>query len=130
MNLEKFIELVFNNPENISIEYSNINGEERLIVNGEDLSGCGGSFDDQETLKLVADYKESIAQLDDCIFVEMLDEVANVIDLHELDSLLNQEHFTEEEAEIVEGQINYMKTIIHEKIAEKVQGLIELLEKF
>lgn len=130
MNLERLLELVFNNPDNISIDYSNINGEERLIVNGEDLSECKESFDDQETLELVAKYKENIAHLDDCIFVEMLDEVAGIIDLKELDSLLNQEHFTEAEAELVEGHINFMNTVIQEKIINKVQDLIELLGKF
>ena len=52
MNLEKFLELVLTNPDNISIQYSNINGEEKLIVNGKDLSKEEGEKFGELELKL------------------------------------------------------------------------------
>lgn len=128
--IEELFKMVMENPDNISIKYSNINGKESLIVNGKDFSLKEETFDDSKTLALVNEYKKNIELVDDCVFVEMLDEIKGIIDLKQLDELLNQESYTEEESELVVGVINYMNTIIHEKIQNKIQDLEELLERF
>lgn len=128
MNLEKLLELVFENPDNISIEYSNINGKEKIIVNGKELS----IFDDSEIKTLISEYKKNIELLDDCTFTEAMEalEDRSNIDLNQLDKLINQESFTEKEAQTIKAHIDFMSSIIHEKISNKIQVLTELLDKF
>lgn len=128
MNLEKLLELVFENPDNISIEYSNINGKEKFIVNGKELS----VFDDSEIKTLISEYKKNIELLDDCTFTEAMEalEDRSNIDLNQLDKLINQESFTEKEAQTIKAHIDFMSSIIHEKISNKIQVLTELLDKF
>lgn len=129
MNLEKLLELVFENPDNISIEYSNINGKEKFIVNGKELS----IFDDSEIKTLISEYKKNIELLDDCTFteaMEALEDRSENIDLNQLDKLINQESFTEKEAQTIKAHIDFMSSIIHEKISNKIQILTELLDKF
>ena len=43
--------------------------------------------------------------------------------------LISQESFTEDEAELIYGQLNFINTVIHEKLANKVQDMIELLDR-
>lgn len=128
MNLEKLLELVFENPDNISIEYSNINGKEKFIVNGKELS----VFDDSEIKTLISEYKKNIELLDDCTFTEAIEalEDRSNIDLNQLDKLINQESFTEKEAQTIKAHIDFMSSIIREKIFNKIQVLTELLDKF
>lgn len=131
MNLERLLELVFSNPDNISIEYSNVDGQERLTVNGEDLiPSPNETYDDTQVKQIIATYKENIKLLDDCTFVEVMEDIENIINLKELDSLLNQEHLTEDEAESVKGQLAFINTVIHEKLMTKIQNFIELVERF
>lgn len=131
MNLERLFELVLSNPTNISIQYQNINGEEKLTVNGEDLTPkLESKFDDSRVKQLISSYQENIEHLDDCVFVETMEEVAETIDIKELDRLLNQESFTEEEATDVESCIGFINATIHEKLTNKIQQLVETLEKF
>lgn len=132
MDLEKFLELLFANPDNIHIEYSNVNGQERFVVNGKEITNRkeGESFDDTEVLELIAEYKENLELLDDCIFMEMIDEVSEVIDLNQVNALLSQNHFTEGEAQVVTEYIMFMNKIIHEKLLCKIEDLSSLLERF
>lgn len=127
MNLERLFELALSNPTNISIQYQNINGEEKLIVNGEDLTS---TFDDSKVKQLISTYQKNIELLDDCVFVETMDEIAETLDIKKLDELFNQESFTEEEAADVENCIGFINATIHEKLTDKIQKLVETLEKF
>lgn len=129
MELERLLELLFENPQNINIQYSNINGKEKITVNGHDLSK-EEDYDDTEVKRLIKEYKDNINLLDDCTFVEVLDEMEDTINFKNLDTFMNKEHFTEEEAEFVKGQINMINTAIHEKLVNKIQEFNELLGKF
>lgn len=126
MNFEKFLELVFSNPENISIEYSNIDGKERLVVNGQELS----DFNDSEIIAKVSKFKQNIELLDDCTFTEVIEELSDSIDLNALNEFFDKEHFSEHEADEAESQINLINSLIREKITAKIQALTELLDKF
>lgn len=129
MDLEKFFELLFSNPDNIHLEYSNINGQESLRINGEEIIDTPDEFDDTTIKEYIARFKDNIQLLDDCTFVEVIDEVEHIIDIQSLDELISQESFTEDEAELVYGQLNFINTVIHEKLANKVQDMIELLDR-
>lgn len=124
MNLEKLLELIMNSPENISIKYSNINGEEKLIVNGEDLTN-----NNSQIRKKIADYKQNIELLDDCIFVSVLDELAEEeFDIKNFNDLLNQDTWIESEENCVSDSIDYVQSIITKHIVNKIEELQEMLE--
>ena len=128
MNLEKFIELLNNNLDSITITYKNINGEESLMVNGEPVTITEGeSFDDSDIKQEIAEYKQALDQLDDCVFIEAIEQVTG---LKEFDEMLNKEHFTEKEAQIVHNDIRFIKDIIVECIENKIIDLINVKEMF
>lgn len=129
MDLEKFFELLFSNPDNIHLEYSNINGQESLRINGEEIIDTPDEYDDTPIKEYIARFKDNIQLLDDCTFVEVIDEVEHTIDIQSLDELISQESFTEDEAELIYGQLNFINTVIHEKLANKVQNMIKLLDR-
>ena len=144
MDLEKFFELLLSNPNNVHLEYSNINGQESLRINGEELFGTPDKeeeekeeeekeekevYDDTAIKEYISNYKDNIQLLDDCTFVEVIEQVENVIDIQALDELLSQESFTQDEAELIYEQLNFINTVIHEKLVNKIQDLQELIDR-
>lgn len=127
MDLEKLLQLVLNCPDNFKLEYSNIDGQESLKLNGEELID---KYDDSEVKEYISKYKEDIELIDDCLFLEVIEEISETLDVQALDELLDQDSFTEEESELVYGQLTFIKAAFHEKIQNKIQDLEELLEKF
>lgn len=131
MNLEKLLELVFNDPDNISIQYSNINGKEKLIVNGKDLSDDNETFDDSEIKHFIEDYKEKFSELDDNIFDLIVKEAdKRGLNLSEMNQALEQEHYTEEEAINANNVITVMSDIIAHVIRREIDSLYTVLEKW
>ena len=130
MNLERLLEIVFNNPDNISFQYSNINGKEKLIVNGEDLSD-NETFDDTKIKELIKDYKERFNELDDNIFDLIVTEAdKRGINLSEMNQALEQEHYTEEEALNANNVITIMSDIISHVIKREIDSLQDILIKW
>lgn len=145
MDLEKFFELLLSNPNNVHLEYSNINGQESLRINGEELFGTPDKekeekeeekeeeekevYNDTAIKEYISNYKDNIQLLDDCTFVEVIEQVENVIDIQALDELLSQESFTQDEAELIYEQLNFINTVIHEKLVNKIQDLQELIDR-
>lgn len=127
MNLERLFELVFSNPSNINIQYQNINGKEKLVVNGEELT-TDKEFDDSKIIELVGKYRASIDSIDDCDFVKIMDEVGKHLDLKTFDELLTQKSYSEEDAAILESMINFTKLAIHEHLSNKIEDIKEILE--
>lgn len=131
MNLERLLELVFNNPNDISIQYSNINGDEKLIVNGEDLTDQGEPYDDSQIKEEIAEYKEKIEKLDDYIFELVIDEAEKRhFNLYEMNKGLELEHYTPQEETYASNVIEIMTELIQEVIKREVQKLIDTLEQF
>ena len=140
MDLEKFLELVFTNPDNISIQYSNINGKEKLIVNGKDLleegesnndSKIEESYDDSEIKKKIALYKEKIESLDDYIFEKVIDEAEqHHLNLCEMNKGLELEHYNQKEELFANNVICTMTELIQAVLREEIQKLVDTLERF
>lgn len=131
MNLEKLINLVLSDSD-ITIEYSNINGQEKLIVNGEQVKELSTEpeFDDSKILEKVAKHKEAIDSICDCIFQEGLEIIEESYDLVTMSNLMDQEHFTEEEAEVLDEFIDYANNIYQTIIADRIKNLERLYNKF
>lgn len=87
-------------------------------------------FDDSSTKEIVAEYKESIKALDDDLFLEIVDELSSKLDLKEFNSLLDLESFDEAQARKVEEMIDISTDVICLHLQHKIQGLVELYEKF
>lgn len=128
MDLEKLFNYVMSNPTNISITYSNIDGKEKLIVNGKDFSD---TYDDSEIKAKVAAYKENIDNLSDEIFERVLEKAEQEnFNLVEMNKGLELESFSEEDAIYANNVINLMSELIVETINEKMGALNDMLQRF
>ena len=87
-------------------------------------------FDDSATKEIVEEYKEGIKALDDDLFVEIVDKLKSKFDLNRFNELLDLESFNEEQAQEVEKMINISTDIICLHLQHKIQGMVELYEKF
>lgn len=87
-------------------------------------------YDDSRVKELVANYKRNMDKLDDCLFLEVLDEIKDHLDLKTFTELTEQESYSEEDAEIVKSMINFTSLVVHEHIVNKIQDLEELLTEF
>lgn len=122
-NMEEILNALLNG-EIKSLEYSFIDGKETLKINGEEIK----NEEESKIQSLIKEYKENIELLDDCTFVEVLDETP--FDLKHFDTLLNKKSLTKEESEYVEEAIKHMNNSIRNKLEEKIKDLTELIKKF
>ena len=89
-----------------------------------------GEFDDSTIKEIVKEYKEGIKALDDDLFVEIVDELKSKLDLTRFNELLDLESFDEDQAQEVEKMIDISTDIICLHLQHKIQGMVELYEKF
>ena len=89
-----------------------------------------GEFDDSTTKEIVREYKEGIKALDDDLFVEIVDKLKSKLDLTRFNELLDLENFDEDQAQEVEKMIDISTDIICLHLQHKIQGMVELYEKF
>lgn len=87
-------------------------------------------FDDSETLEVIKEYKESIKELDDETFLKATEDLKKLIDIKEFDSLLNQEHFNEEESNKVCDMMNKSTRLICLHLQSSIQDLARLYDRF
>lgn len=79
----------------------------------------------------IANYKRNLDLLDDCIFVDVLDELPTYnIDLKQFDELLNKEELTESEEIYVSYLIDFTNSLIRQHITDKIEDLNELIDNF
>ena len=88
------------------------------------------SFDDSDIKEIVAEFKDSIEELDDSIFLESLEKARSAVNVKRFNDLLALETFTEDEATEVTCLIDYFSQIISTTLQEKIQELFSLSEKF
>lgn len=95
MNLERLLELVFSNPDNLRVEYSNINGKETCFVNGINVLEKEETFNDQAIKEKISLYKENLKYLDEWIWNLVIDEATNRnFNLSEMDRILDLDSYT------------------------------------
>lgn len=126
--LNHLLKVIYSNPEKVKIEYNiNEDGNESLKVNGEELLP---KFNDSRIKEIINTYKANIDALDDCVFVEALEALEDEIDFKEMDKLLNQESFTQADANLAEDLINIVSESIKKHIKSKIEDLEEIYNKF
>lgn len=98
---------------------------------------CHESFNDTEIKWKVEMFKKNVNDLDHDVFLECLEELKENIPLKEFSDLLDQEHYTEEEAMRVDELIDNSTLIIHHVIQEWIEELVddyeeltEMIERF
>lgn len=88
------------------------------------------SIDDNVKNK-IANYKKNLDMLDDCIFIDVLDELVTYhVNLKQFDELLNKEELSESEEIYVLYLINFTNSLIRQHILNKIKDLNELVDKF
>lgn len=87
-------------------------------------------FDDSEIKRAVKDYKKNIKLIDDDMFVEISENLGNVIDLKEFDNLLNLESYTEEQADKVANMLGSAYHITRIHLEDKINNLVKLCNRF
>lgn len=79
----------------------------------------------------IANYKRNLDLLDDCIFVDVLDELSTYnVDLKQFDELLSKEELTESEETYVLYLIDFTNSLIRQHIINKIADLNELIDNF
>lgn len=87
-------------------------------------------FDDSYIKELIKDYKDSIKDLDDCVFVEAVDDFSSKVDLKRFNELLDKESFTETESNEVEEMIDASVDCIQAHLEDKINKLVEVYKRF
>ena len=82
-----------------------------------------------EVRDIVEEYKELIEELDDCLFVEIVEDLSNKISIKEFDELLNKEDLSKEEAFKLLNMIDVCKEYIAFHIENKIDNLRELYSR-
>ena len=80
-----------------------------------------------DTVELCEEFKESLEDLDDCLFQEIFE---NLEDNKEFDRLLNLDKFTKEESIKVRKMINVASKHIAHKLLERISEYQELYAAF
>jgi hypothetical protein len=131
--VENLINLILKNPNDIHIQYSNINGKEELFINGKEVvieseEDENPKFDDSEIKTEISNFKEVLQNLDDSMFLTFCEELGEMIDINDLNKLMDQDSFTKDEAEKVEGYLCESITLLCELIEEQLNHLNEIRE--
>lgn len=125
MNLKTLLDLIESGSD-LDIKYTFVNGKESLIVNGKEMI----AEYDESIHEEIKDYKDTLDVLDDCMFENGLDEIRDEYDIVTMDSLLNSEHLTADEAESVREFISYSKGVYRNLIEDKIDTLKNILYRF
>ena len=126
----KLIDLIFENPNDIHIQYSNINGEEKLLINGQEVKEESLEFDDTEIKNSIAQFKENLKKVDDNLFITFCESLGQIMDVNEFNKLLDLESFNKAEAEHVGCLMQQSKNVLIELINSRIEYLNDLKEMF
>ena len=127
MNLKELFKTLLQCNDDINIQYTNIDGKEKLLVNGIEISeGEDQTFDDSGIKTEVIKFKEDLKQVDDNLFVVFCEQLSKILDINEFNKLLDLKSFNEEQAVYTKGLINQSKTVLYELIDSRIDQLVNL----
>ena len=123
--VKQIIKIIEQSPnDDLNIFYLSTGEKELFQINGVDIISK-----DNNIKKEINDFKSVIEDLDDCLFLEIVEDLESIIDIKTFDELLEQESLTEEEAEIVSHMISLSKTVINEHIQNRIVDYEDILER-
>lgn len=85
---------------------------------------------DPEIKDIVVSFKEKLEKLDDDLFIELFEDFKKEIDVNRFSELLDKDQYTIEEADEVKGLINQSVKIIHSKLQDMIENLVDVYDKF
>lgn len=86
---------------------------------------------DEDSMKLIKNYKEGINELDDCLFMDLIEGLrARGINLANLDRLIEMESYSKDDARVLVNLIEITSPIIKSLIANKISQLNKISDKF
>lgn len=85
---------------------------------------------DPEIKDIVVSFKEKLENLDDDLFIELFEDLKKEIDVNRFSELLDKDQYTIEEADEVKGLINQSVKIIHSKLQDMIENLVDVYDKF
>ena len=85
---------------------------------------------DPEIKNIVVSFKEKLEKLDDDLFIELFEDLKKEIDVNRFSELLDKDQYTIEEANEVKGLINQSVKIIHSKLQDMIENLVDVYDKF
>lgn len=123
--VKQIIKIIEQSPnDDLNIFYLSTGEKELFQINGVDIISK-----DNNIKKEINDFKSVIEDLDDCLFLEIVEDLESIIDIKTFDELLEQESLTEEETEIVSHMISLSKTVINEHIQNRIVDYKDILER-
>ncbi len=124
MNLEHIINYLMQNPDNVRIEYSCVNGQESLKINGKDIE----SLEEEDVFtKKVNHYIDIVDRLDDCSFMDVLDSIKEEIPLKEFSDSLSNKNLSLEEKALCMARIDFVTGHIREQLTKKIEDLQSII---
>ena len=87
-------------------------------------------FDDSYIKEIIKEYKERLNELNDDLFIEVVEAMESSLDVQRFDKLLNQDTFTEEEAAEVSEMIDQSSQIICDHLKDKINELVDVYNRF
>ncbi len=141
MNIEQFNELtniinMFSDAIPDNIEEKLELGDLKIFISKRDgkvefnVESKKEEFDDSEIKETAKDFRESLKELDDQTFMEVVEEIKDNVDMKRFDELLNLESYNEESANEVMDLMNQVSEVICNKLQDKIQELVNLYDKF
>ena len=124
MNLEHIINYLMQNPDNVKIEYSCVNGQESLKINGKDIESLE---EDDVFTKKVNHYIDIVDRLDDCSFMDVLDSIKEEIPLKEFSDSLSKKNLSLEEKALCMARIDFVTGHIREQLTKKIEDLQSII---
>ena len=85
---------------------------------------------DPEIKNIVVSFKEKLENLDDDLFIKLFEDFKKEIDVNRFSELLDKDQYTIEEADEVKGLINQSVKIIHSKLQDMIENLVDVYDKF
>lgn len=85
---------------------------------------------DPEIKDIVVSFKEKLEDLDDDLFIKLFEDFKKEIDVNRFSELLDKDQYTIEEADEVKGLINQSVKIIHSKLQDMIENLVDVYDKF
>ena len=125
MNLEHIINYLMQTPDNVKIEYSCVNGQESLKINGKEIDSLEEEEDD--FTKKVEHYIDTVNRLDDCSFMDVLDSIKEEIPLKEFSDSLSNKNLSLEEKSLCLARIELITSRIREQLTKKIKDLQSII---
>ena len=123
--MEELFKILLENQNADRIVYTNTNGFEKLVVDNKVVY----ETPKDELKSIIAEYKELVDVLPDCLFVEICEDLADSVSLIEFDKLLHKEKRTDEDTLVLKKMMQMSFKTIYKHIVKEINSVNALQEQ-